>query len=941
MLMKPQFFYDHTTKLALGFQNPFYLKKAQQLELKLYVGDIIEKTNPIMISDSEETLILTEENFWSQNSVISTEPTLSRRPTIVEVPKELPKVSMVNTSLKKLKHHLAGFDVVVKERTTPTAITEGSWGFEHTKACFRDEIIPFVKALKDLFNTFNQYLVDELSEVQNVFHQMEQAVEQHRLESKTFEVKMNQVLNENERLLEQVISKDIVNILVNSSMNIAFKLKERIKSLSGKQNEDKIKKDLEEIETINIELDHRVIKLIAENEHLKHTYKQFYESIKPTHIRSKEKCDDLINQVNLKSVEIFDLNASLQEKVLVITALKDDLSKVKGKALVDNAITKHTIDPEMLKIDVEYLNPRLLNNRSAHTDYLKHTQEEAAILREIVEQGKSQNPLNESLDSACTVKFGNDHMAKILGYGDYQIGNVTISRVYYVEGLGHNLFPLGSLDMMASSPICLLSKATKTKSWLWHRRLSHLNFGAINHLARHGLVRGLPKLKFEKDHLCSACAMGKSKKKPYKPKSEDTNQEKLYLLHMDLYGPMCVASVNGKKYTLVIVDDYSRFTWVKCLRSKDEALDFIINENLGKLQPKADIGIFIGNAPTKKEFRIYNRRTRRIIETIYVDFDELTVIASEHSSSRPALHEMTPATISSGLVPNPPPSTLFVPPSRTDWDILFQPLFDELLTPTPSVDHPAPEVIAPIDEVVAPVPAVSTSLPSSITVDQDAPSPTSSSLDVIPTVVHTAAPNSEHVNKWTKDHPLENIISELEIPVSTRLQLHEQALFCLLLCFLTSVEPKNYKDINSSIAPDTDHVGCQDTRRSTSGSMQLLGDRLVSLSSKRQKSSAISSTEAEYIALSSCCAQVLWMRSQLTDYGLGFNKILMYCDNKSVIALCCNNVQHSRSKHVDIRFHFIKEQVENGLVELYFVNTDYQLPDIFTKALCREVIEIS
>ncbi|GJX04308.1 hypothetical protein Tco_0190224 [Tanacetum coccineum] len=106
---------------------------------------------------------------------------------------------------------------------------------------------------------------------------------------------------------------------------------------------------------------------------------------------------------------------------------------------------------------------------------------------------------------------------------------------------------------------------------------------------------------------------------------------------------------------------------------------------------------------------------------------------------------------------------------------------------------------------------------------------------------------------------------------------------------------------------DADHTGCQDTRRSTSGSMQLLGDRLVSWSSKRQKSVAISSTEAEYIALSGCCAQVLWMRSQLTDYGLGFNKILMYCDNKSDIALCCNNVQHSRSKHIDIKYHFIKD----------------------------------
>ncbi|GJS02153.1 retrovirus-related pol polyprotein from transposon TNT 1-94 [Tanacetum coccineum] len=415
-----------------------------------------------------------------------------------------------------------------------------------------------------------------------------------------------------------------------------------------------------------------------------------------------------------------------------------------------------------------------------------------------------------------TVKFGNDHVAKIMGYGDYQIRNVTISRVYYVKGLGHNLFSVGQFcdsnlevafrqhtcyirnlegvdlltgslgdnlytpslrDMMASYPIFLLSKASKTKSWLWHHRLSHLNFGAINQLTRHGLVRGFPKLKFEKDHLCSACALGKSTKKAHKPKSEDTNQEKLYLLHMDLYGPMRVTSVNGKKYILVItLREYyekvgishetsiarspqqngvverrnrtlieaartmliyakaSLFLWAEAvatacytqnrsivrlhhgktpyelLHDKLPDLSFFHvfgalyyptndSENLGKLQPKADIGIFIGYAPTKKAFRIYNRRTRRIIETIHVDFDELTAMASEHSSSGLALHETTPAIISSGLVPNPPPLTPFVPPSRT------------------------PEVIAPITKVVAPEPTVSTSSPSSTTVDQDAPSP--------------------------------------------------------------------------------------------------------------------------------------------------------------------------------------------------------------------------
>ncbi|GJY53493.1 retrovirus-related pol polyprotein from transposon TNT 1-94 [Tanacetum coccineum] len=214
-----------------------------------------------------------------------------------------------------------------------------------------------------------------------------------------------------------------------------------------------------------------------------------------------------------------------------------------------------------------------------------------------------------------TVRFGNDQIAKIRGYGDYQLGNVIISRVYYVDGLGHNLFSVvqfcdadlevsfwkntcfiqnlegvgllsGSRDtnlytislddMLKTSLIYILSKASKTKSWLWHRRLSHLNFGILNKLAKDGLARGIPKLKFKKDHICSACALGKSNKSSHQPKAEDTNQEKLYLLHMDLCGRMRVESINGKKYILVIVDDYSRITWVKFLRTKDEAPDAII-----------------------------------------------------------------------------------------------------------------------------------------------------------------------------------------------------------------------------------------------------------------------------------------------------------------------------------------------------------------------------
>ncbi|GKA76885.1 putative ribonuclease H-like domain-containing protein [Tanacetum coccineum] len=1117
MLTKPQFFYDHTTKQALGFQNPFYLKKAQQLEPKLYDGNVIKNTSAIVIPDSEETLMLAKEGhskmllkqqdlmvlekkvnttpfdyaflkqlsqdfekrfvpqtelsaeqaFWSQNYMNCSDPSPSNRPTKVEVPKELLKVGMVNKSLKKLKHHLVGFDVVVKERTTTTAITESSWGLEHTKACFRDEIILFVKALKDICNTFDQYLINELTEVQNVFHQMEQAVEQHSSQQKDFIAKEtydklfrsyitlekhcnslevdtqlnqeifqrdNSVSNQSAPNFDQYFELNELKAQSQEKDTVIKKLKERIKSLSGNMNKDKVKKDIEEIKTI---------------------------------------------------------------KMFGSIGSQDELRKLKRKDLADNVVTKHTITPKMLKVDMEPIAPKLLNNKTAYSDYLRHTQEQSAILREVVEQGKSQNPLNNSINYACkvvqivlwyldsrcskymiedcsqltnfvnkffgTLKFRNDYMAKILGYGDYQIRNVMISRVYYVEGLGHNSFSVGQ-------------QSVYSVSWRYDGILSYMSF--------------------VKD---SRLSLG--------------------------YGKTSV-HINWLQSTILL--------------------------ETGSCSSKLDIG-----------------------------------------------HIM---------------------------DLLFQPLFNELLNPPSSVDRPALEVIAPIAEVVAPDPAASNGSPSSTTVDQDAPSPSnsqttpetqslvifnnveeenhdldfahmnndpffgipilenvseaSSSSDVIPTVVHTAVPNSEHVTKWTKDHPLDNIISELERPISTRLQLYEQALFCYYDAFLTSVEPKNYKDaltqacwieamqeelneferlevweLNSenkarlvargyrqeegidfeeSFAPvarlnairiflayvahmnmivyqmdvkttflndilreevyvsqpngfvdqenlnhvyklkkalyglkqaprvwydllskfllsqefskgtvdptlfirrqgkdillisqslrcifinpskyaleslkkysmkssdpvdtpvvekskldedtqgkavdpthyrgmvgtlmyltasrpdltfvvcmcaryqakptekhlhavkrifkylrgtvnrglwypkdssialtayaDTDHAGYQDTRRSTSGSMQLLGDRLVSWSSKRQKSAAISSTEAEYIALSGCCAQVLWMRSQLTDYALDS----------------------------------IKFQFENGVVELYFVNTEYQLTDIFTKALGRERIE--
>ncbi|GJY69481.1 retrovirus-related pol polyprotein from transposon TNT 1-94 [Tanacetum coccineum] len=213
-----------------------------------------------------------------------------------------------------------------------------------------------------------------------------------------------------------------------------------------------------------------------------------------------------------------------------------------------------------------------------------------------------------------TVRFGNDHVAAILGFGDLQWGNILITRVYFVEGLGHNLFSVGQFcdsdlevafrrnscfvrslegvdllkgnrstnlytinlhEMASASPICLMARATSTKSWLWHQRLSHLNFDTINDLAKNDLVSGLPKFKYHKEHLCPSCEQGKSKRASHPPKPVPNSKQRLHLLHMDLCGPMRIASINGKRYVLVIVDDYSRYTWVHFLRSKDEAPEVI------------------------------------------------------------------------------------------------------------------------------------------------------------------------------------------------------------------------------------------------------------------------------------------------------------------------------------------------------------------------------
>ncbi|GJY47606.1 putative ribonuclease H-like domain-containing protein [Tanacetum coccineum] len=1029
-------------------------KKAKRIKPTLYDGSVMSAKHVAMpVIDDEETLILEEESRSKMsekakdpeviNKNISHKPIdyekLNRlfedfekrftpqqemdaeqafwfrisNPTIeysnpppvkVEVPSELPKVSLVNASLKKLKFHLAQFDSVVKKRTTPDARTEGEWGFEHTKAIFNNEIIPFLKSLKDIFNVFDRDLLNEIMEVHTVFNQINTVVQQFSVDKQCLEIAKKELFLENDRLLQQIMYQDVLLTVMNSmslfskfvnidgkrkesfnleaellkSQNVfndllksysqlekhcislelsiqlnqeifqkdescnnqnaleileffenndlkaqlqdkdstICKLKDIIKSMREKSKEENVKYDYCEIETKNVELENSVAKLLLKNErlcneinHVKQVFKEQFDSIKKTRVRTKEQSDSLIDKLNLKSAENEDLKAQIQDKVFVITSLKNDLRKLKGKEIVDIAAqipSANTIVPGMFKLDLEPLAPRLLKNREVHIKYLKYAQEQADILRGIVKQAKSKQPLDKKLDFACsskkvkivesknanhsepnhnwgsnatdipsssslvlTVRFENKNIARIMRYGDYQLGNVTISRVYYVKRLGHNLFSVGQfcdadLEVAFRKNTCFIRNLEGVD-------LLVSGFPRPQCLAKDGLARGIPRLKFQKDHLCSACALGKSKKSSHQPKAEDTNQEKLYLLHMDLCGPMRVASINGKKVYLsdcrrllkIYLENGTEFvnqtlrrfyenvgishqtsvartpqqngvverrnrTLVEAARTillhpklfinppsiqqnsyelmqeKKPDLSFFHvfgalcyptndNDDLGKLDAKADIGIFVGYAPAKKAFRIYNKRTRKIIETIHVTFDELTTMASKQFSSGPGLHSMTPATSSSGLAPNPIPQQPFQE-AATLRDVVLAYSFMST-----SIDQDAPSSSTPStqeQEQSLNISQVFKESPKTPIFRDDplneSPHEESTSQGSSSNVRQTHTP-FEYLGKWTKNHLIENVIDDPSCSVFMRKQLQTDAMWCYFDAFLTSIEPKNFK----------------------------------------------------------------------------------------------------------------------------------------------------
>nr|GEX34257.1 hypothetical protein [Tanacetum cinerariifolium] len=244
-----------------------------------------------------------------------------------------------------------------------------------------------------------------------------------------------------------------------------------------------------------------------------------------------------------------------------------------------------------------------------------------------------------------TVRFGNNDFAVIAGYVDVVIGSMTIKKVYYVQDgvdfltgdRSSNLYTIALNEVASNSLNCLQAKAFSSQSWLWHQRISHLNFATIHNLVKNNLVQGLPKMKFKKYHLCFACEQGKIHQKHHKSKMAFASNKPLYLLHMDLCGPMRVQSINGKRNVLVVVDDYSR---VFKLIMVNKPLAKFFDEDVGKLKAKGDIGVFVGYSKESAAFRIYNKRTRKIHESVNVNFDEILEMTSKQFSLEPGLSNL-------------------------------------------------------------------------------------------------------------------------------------------------------------------------------------------------------------------------------------------------------------------------------------------------------------
>nr|GEY52289.1 hypothetical protein [Tanacetum cinerariifolium] len=531
----------------------------------------------------------------------------------------------------------------------------------------------------------------------------------------------------------------------------------------------------------------------------------------------QEKYDVLINQVNTFEEQTNEFNGQIK----VLNKKNDDLLD-QTKVLKDQLQVKHVVIDTRVECHEKYAKleeeryeymirySALFNNEKQHKNVKISPVSKMPFRKKPYDYMNVHSKSNSNKSLPRTeqkflgmVRFGDNDFAVIAGYRDVVIGSITIKKGYYVEGLGHNLFSVGQFcdkglevafrkstcfvknkqcvdlltgdrssnfytialnEVASNSSTCLLAKASSLQSWLWHQRLSHLNFTTIINLVKNHLFQG------------------KIHRKHHKSKMAFASNKPLYLLHMDLCGLMHVQSINGKRYVLVVVDDYSR-----C----DLFNDY---EDVGKLKAKGDIRVFVGYSKESAAFRIYNKRTRKIHGSVNVNFDEISNMASKQFSLEPVLSMLNETGKSSNLSVSQVSET-----SKKDLEDLFQDFYDEYFDSSKIMKSSTTNVEISINEEVFHEVSESfqgessssslTSISHNVFNDrlEDAYFDASTSFHD-PSSVHTYYQPYPHEKKWTKDHPLHKIIGDPKSSVRTRGQLANS---CLFSCLLSSIESAN------------------------------------------------------------------------------------------------------------------------------------------------------
>ncbi|GJV04133.1 hypothetical protein Tco_1337702 [Tanacetum coccineum] len=341
----------------------------------------------------------------------------------IKVPKKLPKVSLVKTSFQKLKNHLASFDKEVKVRTTPDAIIEGSWGFEHTKKVFKEEVVPFINSLQASFKDFENGLHIELNEVKMVFNHMEAVVDQCSIDKKYFNIQKKELSLDNDRLLDHVIYQDVMNIVMYADFVLANVLPADNKCLVNDNIEiERLEQENNHLFELLLSQDivHIYVNSLASRNACREMQQGFIDEYnknlmlkaklaKKGQMIEKTIFDEVVLRCLRLKISIFKINeweARLDAKDASIANLRNHIESLKGKNVVEKDVrldNPNVITPRMFKLDLAPLAPKLLNNRDAHIDYIKHSREHSDTLREIVKHATALRPLDNDLDSTCKI----------------------------------------------------------------------------------------------------------------------------------------------------------------------------------------------------------------------------------------------------------------------------------------------------------------------------------------------------------------------------------------------------------------------------------------------------------------------------------------------------------------------------------------------------------